>query len=178
MRHRRANKHFNRDTNHRKMLVRNLVRALVEQGEITTTEAKAKAVKQWADRLISTAQGDELHARRLLHRFFGKRDVVNTLVERIAPAMSKRKSGFSRIVRLGKRRGDNVEMVKLSLVEQPKETGTLKSGKTYKKPAKKAVKKAAPKKAASKPKAKPAKKAAAKSTKKNTKKSTKKAKSK
>lgn len=164
MRHRNKNKHFNRDSNHRKMLLRNLVRSLLEHGHITTTEAKAKETKRLADRLINQAQQDKVAVRRNLHRFFGKRDVVNTLVDKIAPAMGKRTTGFSTITRLGKRRGDNVEMVKLSLIEQPKTAG-FKSGKEYKKP----VKKVAKKKASASKKA-PAKKKANKPTKKTAKK--------
>jgi len=173
MRHQSGTKHFNRDTNHRKMLIRNLVRSLVEHGEITTTEAKAKETKRWADRLINKAQTDTVETRRRLHRFFGTREVVNTLVERIAPAMGKRTSGFSRIARLGKRRGDNVELVTLSLVEHPKGIGTLKSGTDHSKrrPAKKASKPAAKKSATNKKKP-AAKKAAKKTAKKQSKKKT------
>jgi large subunit ribosomal protein L17 len=167
MRHRKSGQHFNRDTNHRKALFRNLVRSLVEHGEITTTEAKAKATKKIADRLISKAKQDDINTRRQLHRFFGKRDIVNTLVEKIAPAMGKRISGFSTLSRIGKRRGDNVEMVKLSLVKQPKAIGSLKSGIDHskKRPAKKKTvkKKPAKKKSTAKKKTaskkKPAKKA-------------------
>lgn len=146
MRHRVASKQFNRDTNHRKHLLRNLVRSLIEHGEITTTAAKAKETKRLADRLIGMAKTDSVAVRRQLHTFFGKRDVVSTLVEKIAPLMKKRASGFSKVSKLGKRRGDNVEMVKLSLVEQREVNHTLKSHverpKRVKKPAKKAAKKA------------------------------------
>ncbi|HEX9817826.1 MAG TPA: 50S ribosomal protein L17 [Patescibacteria group bacterium] len=131
MRHRVKAKHFNRDVNHRKMLLRNLVRSLVEQGEITTTQAKAKETKRWADKLIGQAQSQSLATRRRLHRFFGTTDVVNTLVDKVAPAMNKRTAGFSRITNLGQRRGDNTELVKLSLVEKPESLGTLKSGKQF-----------------------------------------------
>ena len=87
MRHRIANKHFNRDSNHRKMLMRNLVRALVEHGEIVTTVAKAKETRRLADRLIHTALVDSVSVRRRLHVFFGQRDVVNTLVEKNTPTI-------------------------------------------------------------------------------------------
>jgi len=113
------------------MLVRNLVRSLVEHGEIVTTEAKAKETKRWADKLIGKAQKNTVATKRQLHAFFGTREVVNTLVDKIAPSMKKRVSGFSRIVKLGKRRGDNTELVKLSLVEKSEKLGTLKSGIDY-----------------------------------------------
>jgi large subunit ribosomal protein L17 len=127
MRHRVKSKQFNRDTNHRKMLVRNLVRSLIEHGEIVTTLQKAKETRRWSDRLIHTAKTDSVAVRRQLHAWFGRRDVVSTLVEKIAPAMKKRQSGFTTIARLGKRRGDNTELVKLSLIEQRAERHTLKA---------------------------------------------------
>jgi large subunit ribosomal protein L17 len=107
MRHRVTSKQFNRDTNHRKALLKNLVRSLIEEGLIVTTEAKAKETKRVADRIIHKAQTDSIATRRGLHRFFGQRDVVNTLVDRVAPAMKDRVSGFTTIAPMGNRRGDN-----------------------------------------------------------------------
>jgi large subunit ribosomal protein L17 len=150
MRHRVKAKHFNRDANHRKMLLRNLVRSLIEHGEITTTEAKAKETRRWTDRFINQARTNSVAVRRTLHAYFGKRDVVNALVEKIAPAFGKRASGYTTIVRLGKRRGDNVELVKLSLLELPKNLHTLKAEAAADRPSKK--KKSGKKKSAAKPK--------------------------
>lgn len=127
MRHRIAAKQFNRDTNHRKMMIRNLVRSLIEHGEIVTTVAKGKETKRWIDRLIGMAQGKDLQARRQIQAFFGRRDVANTLLERVLPLMAKRTAGFSTLTKLGKRRGDNTELVKLSLVALPEVRHTLKS---------------------------------------------------
>lgn len=118
MRHRAKVKTFNRDTHARQALLRSLLRSLVLEGQMVTTRAKAKEVRRWADKLIHKAQEDSLPTRRLLHRFFGKRDVVNTLVDRIAPLFTDRVSGFTRIVGVGKRRGDNSDMVKIELVKQ------------------------------------------------------------
>jgi len=152
MRHRIKKRHFNRDTNHRKALLRNLVRSLVEQGHIVTTKAKAKETKRLSDKLIYKAAKADLTSRRVLHRFFGKRDIVNTLVDRVAPVMKDRNSGFTRIVVLGKRKGDNSEMVRLELVNKPEKLGTLKSGKDHSKvkPKTKAKKASSVKKTASK----------------------------
>ncbi len=127
MRHRVQKRKFNRDTNHRQALLKNLVRQLVEHGSITTSEAKAKETKRVADKLIGKAQTDNLTTRRKLHTFFGKRDVVNTLIERVAPVFTKRKSGFTRIVKVGNRRGDNSPVVKLELVEKPELLHTLRN---------------------------------------------------
>jgi large subunit ribosomal protein L17 len=126
MRHRVQAKHFNRHANARKGLFKGLVRELVEHGSITTTKQKAKAIKGIADKIVSTAQAGDLAARHLLHRFFGARDVVNTLVDRVAPAMSSRVSGFTTMSDIGIRRGDSAELVKLSWTQQPDQVGSLK----------------------------------------------------
>jgi len=145
MRHRVHKRHFNRDTNARKALMTGLLRQLVLHGAVVTTQAKSKELKRQADKIISRAKKDTIAVRRLLHRTFGKRDVVNTLVERIAPKFPERNSGFTTNRSLGKRRGDNVELVKVSLLEMPERVGTLKSDKTHEpavkkaKPAKKEV---------------------------------------
>lgn len=127
MRHGIKSKHFNRDVNQRKALLRELVVSVVKYGTITTTLPKAKEARRIADKLIHKAQTDSVATRRVLHRFFGKRDVVNTLVERIAPAMSDRSSGFTSIKQAGIRRGDSAAMVSLSLINMPERTGTLKA---------------------------------------------------
>lgn len=128
MRHRVKNTKLGTDSQHRKALLRNLLRSLFEHGQIMTTEPKAKELKRLADKLIYKSKTDTVANRRQLHQFFGKRDVVNTLVERIAPAFKKRISGFTKIVSVEKRRGDNVKMVTISLLEKPERLGTLKSG--------------------------------------------------
>lgn len=126
MRHRVQKRHFNRDTNSRKALLRNLVRSLVETGEIITTITKAKEIKRISDKLIGKASNDTVATRRALHRFFGKKDAVNTLVDSVAPAMKDRKSGFTTISKIGKRRGDNSEMARLAFVTKPENSGLSK----------------------------------------------------
>lgn len=157
MRHGIKSKHFNRDSKQRKALLRELVTAVVKHGQVTTTMPKAKEVRRVADRLIHRAQTDSVASRRNLHTFFGKRDVVNTLVERVAPAMADRVSGFTRITSIGNRRGDNAPMVTLSLVTAPAVVGTLKADKSVAQDAK--AGKASTKKTASKTAKKPVKKA-------------------
>lgn len=143
MRHRVATKSFNRDTKQRTALFKGLVRALIEQGSIETTIAKAKTIKQITDKLLSKATTDTITNRRVLHKFFGKRDVVNTIFDKVMPAAGSRISGFTRIERLGKRRGDNSETAQLSLVGKHDTAGSLKNP-TPK--AQKEAKKATPKK--------------------------------
>src|SRR5579859_1604029 len=131
MRHRISDKKFNRDTDERKAFLMGLLRNLAERGEIVTTRARAKAIQRLADKMLTQAKDNSLASRHVLHRTFGKREVVNTLVDRIAPAMSGRTSGYTRIIALGSRRGDNTPMVKLSFVDSFENKGTLKSGKEY-----------------------------------------------
>lgn len=160
MRHRVQTKQLGRNTKQRQALFKSLVRELVLHGAITTTQAKAKTVRPIADKLIGKALTNDVNTRRLLHQFFGKRDIVNTLVDRIAPAFTKRTSGFTRITPVGIRRGDNTQMVRLELINKPdvvdtlrnpakvesdktvketKQTKTAKSKKEAAKPAKKSV---------------------------------------
>lgn len=119
MRHRVKAKHFNRDTKGRKALFKGLLTSLFEHGAIETTEARAKQIKRLADKLIHRALPGTLHARRVLERFFGSRSIVNNLVDGVAPAMKGRESGFTRIIPLGQRRGDDATMVKIELVAKP-----------------------------------------------------------
>ena len=131
MRHRVHDKKFNRDANARKAFLSGLLRNFIVHGEITTTMARAKVLKRLADRAIGQSKENDFASRRLLHKTFGKRDVVNTLVERVAPAMKDRQSGFVRVVALGNRRGDNTPMARISMVNMPSTVGTLQSGKTF-----------------------------------------------
>lgn len=149
MRHRVQKNHFNRNTNERKALLKSLLRNLIEQGEIVTTDGKAKEIKRLMDKLVYKAKTDTVENRRLLHRVFGRRDVVNTLFVRVAPAMGERVSGFTSISKNGSRRGDSAQMVTLKFVAEYDRTGTLSSGKTYeaKAEAKPVAKKAPVKKA-------------------------------
>lgn len=129
MRHRIAGKQFNRDTKGRKALLRGLVRNLVVYGHIVTTESKAKEVKRIADKLMAIAKVGDLSSRRQLHEFFGKRDVVNSLVDSYAPLFTSRNSGFSTTKTVGLRRGDNSKMVEVRFLELPPTVGSLKAPK-------------------------------------------------
>lgn len=106
-----------------------MVRSLLETGSVTTTKAKAIELARIADKVIARAQRNDLTSRRVLHRFFGKRDVVNTLVDTIAPAFADRKSGFTTMSVLGTRRGDAALLAKVSLVSMPEKMGSFKPAK-------------------------------------------------
>lgn len=107
------------------MLERSLLRALFLHGKLTTTRAKAQFISGRADRLISTAKKGQLSDRRALQQFFGSRAIANTLVDRIAPIFSDRTSGFTRMISVGKRRGDNTPLVELQLVEPVPNAGSF-----------------------------------------------------
>jgi len=121
MRHRIAGKKLSRHRGHRKALFKNLINSLIIHGEIKTTESKAKAVRRLVDRLITRGKSGTLHARRLIAAFLQDKKVVNRIVDEIAPIFKNRPGGYTRMTRLGRRRGDDAMMVKLELVEKPKE---------------------------------------------------------
>lgn len=126
MKHRVKTKQLGRNTKQRQALFKGLTRSLILDGSIVTTMAKAKAVQPIVDKLISRSRTGSLASRRQLHSFFGKRDSVNTMVDRVIPASTARVSGYTKITALGSRRGDNAEMAKLELVDKPEALGTLK----------------------------------------------------
>ena len=117
MRHRRAGKKLGRDSAHRRALYSNLAGALIEHGRIKTTEAKAKAVKPFAEQMITLGKRGDLHARRLALAELRSQDVVHQLFADVAPRFADRPGGYTRIVRLGPRNGDAAEMVYLELVD-------------------------------------------------------------
>jgi large subunit ribosomal protein L17 len=117
MRHANAGKKLGRDSAHRKALYSNLAGALIEHGRIRTTEAKAKAVKPIAERMITLGRRGDLAARRQATSYLRSRDVVHKLFADVAPRFADRPGGYSRIVKLGPRQGDAAEMVYLELVD-------------------------------------------------------------
>jgi large subunit ribosomal protein L17 len=117
MRHARTGRKLGRDAAHRKALYSNLAGALIEHGRIRTTEAKAKAVKPIAEKMITLGRRGDLSARRQATAFLRSRDVVHKLFADVAPRFAERPGGYSRIVKLGPRQGDAAEMVYLELVD-------------------------------------------------------------
>src|SRR5256714_11917333 len=117
MRHRRAGKKLGRDTAQRKALSSNLAGALIEHGRIKTTEAKAKAVKPFAEQMITLGKRGDLAARRQAIAELRSQDVVHQLFADVAPRFADRPGGYTRIVKLGPRQGDAAEMVYLELVD-------------------------------------------------------------
>ena len=128
MRHQRAGKKLGRDASHRRALYANLAGALIEHGRIKTTEAKAKAVKPFAEQMITLGRRGDLHARRLALAELRSQDVVHKLFADVGPRFKERPGGYSRIVKLGPRPGDAADMVYLELVDYVPESGFARAG--------------------------------------------------
>jgi large subunit ribosomal protein L17 len=117
MRHHRAGKKLGRDSAHRKALYANLAGSLIEHGRIKTTEAKAKAVKPFAEQMITLGKRGDLDARRQAIAQLRSQDVVHVLFSEVAPRFAERPGGYTRIIKLGPRAGDAAEMVYLEFVD-------------------------------------------------------------
>ena len=117
MRHQKSGRKFNRDTDHRKALMRNLCTSLLESGRITTTEARAKELRRWVERLITTAKAQDIAARRLVAADVTKPEVAEKLFANLVPRLTERPGGYTRIIRKGPRVGDSAPMVIIELVD-------------------------------------------------------------
>jgi large subunit ribosomal protein L17 len=117
VRHHFAGKKLGRDSAHRKALYANLACSLIEHGRIKTTEAKAKAVKPFAEQMITLGKRGDLHARRQALANLRSQEIVHRLFADVGPRFAERPGGYSRIVKLGPRQGDAANMVYLELVD-------------------------------------------------------------
>ena len=130
MGHRDKVKKLGRTKSHREAMLANMAMSLFTHRVIKTTDAKAKALKPLVDRLIATAKEDTLHAKRQVARTVKNKEVFKKLFSEIVPQFSERTSGFSRVVKLGVRRGDGapISVVEL-LTEKPAEDTSAKKAK-------------------------------------------------
>src|SRR3954465_12498053 len=120
MRHKKQRGKLSRDASHRKALLANLCKEVIQHERIKTTEAKAKAVKPEVEKLITLAKRGDLHARRQALSTLGQdKFTVYKLFEEVAPRYGQRPGGYTRILKLGPRSGDATEMVLLELVGAP-----------------------------------------------------------
>ena len=110
--HRKLGRH----TSHRVAMLRNLTASLLTNGKIVTTEARAKELRKVAEKMITLGKKGDLHERRQALAYIYDKDVVYKLFEEIAPKYAERKGGYTRIMKLGPRRGDAAEMVIIELV--------------------------------------------------------------
>jgi large subunit ribosomal protein L17 len=103
---------------HQRHIMANLATALFEHGKITTTEAKARRLRPYAERLITFAKRGDLHARREVLTVVTDRGVVHTLFSEIGPRFATREGGYTRITKIGPRKGDNAPLAVIELVEE------------------------------------------------------------
>ena len=112
---------------HERLILANLATSLFEHRRITTTEAKAKRLRPLAERLITFAKRGDLHARRRVLGVIGDKGVVHELFTEIAPLVAEREGGYTRITKLGFRKGDNAPMAQIELVLEPVQKKVSKS---------------------------------------------------
>jgi large subunit ribosomal protein L17 len=117
VRHHRSGKKLGRDSAHRKALYANLAGSLIEHGRIKTTEAKAKAVRPIAEKMITLGRRGDLAARRQALAYLRSQEVVHRLFADVAPRFAERNGGYLRIVKIGPRPGDGADMAYLELVD-------------------------------------------------------------
>ena len=116
MRHRKKGRQLSRTRSHRAATLRNLATALFRHERIETTTAKAKELRPYAERLITLARRGDVHARRLAGQKIQDRVVLGKLFDDIAPRYTERPGGYTRILKLGNRKGDAAEMSLIELV--------------------------------------------------------------
>lgn len=118
MRHRKAGRALSRSRSHRTALLRNQVTELFRHEAIVTTEAKAKSIRPLAEKMITLGKRGDLHARRQASAVLTDRKMLRRLFDEIAPRFEERRGGYTRIVKLGPRRGDGARMAHIELVER------------------------------------------------------------
>lgn len=158
MRHKRIGRKLGVTTKHRKSMFRNMVTDLFRFDRIKTTDMKAKELKRIAEKLITLAKEGTLHKRRQAAAYIRDKDVLKRLFDEIAAKFKDRPGGYTRIIKLGFRKGDNTAVSIIELVEEEYKPAKKKKAKTA---AKKEQPKAAETGAAKKPRAKSSKKEAA-----------------
>ena len=117
MRHRKKGRTLSSTASHKKATMRNMATSLFRHERIETTTAKAKELRPFAERLITLAKRGDLHARRLAGRLIADRQVLGKLFDDIGPRFTERPGGYTRILKLGTRRGDAAEMALIDLVD-------------------------------------------------------------
>jgi large subunit ribosomal protein L17 len=116
MRHQKSGRKLGRNSSHRKAMFRNMVTSLFEHGSIRTTDARAKELRKVADRMVTLGKRDTVHARRHAAKTIQDKVVLHKLFGEIAGGFSERHGGYTRIIKLGNRRGDNAPMSVIELM--------------------------------------------------------------
>lgn len=118
MRHRVKGRQLSRTSSHKRAMLRNMATSLFRHDRIETTEAKAKELRPYAERLITLARRGDLHARRQVERRIKDRAVAGRLFAEIGPRFAARPGGYTRIVKLGHRVGDGAEVARIELLPE------------------------------------------------------------
>ena len=118
MKHRVAGRRLDRTTEHRTAMFRNMTISLIKHERIVTTTPKAKELKRIAEKVITLAKKGTIHARRLAHRDVHDAEALAKLFDTIAPRFAARPGGYTRVVRVSRRAGDNAELAMIELVER------------------------------------------------------------
>lgn len=118
MRHRAKGRQLSRTSSHKRALLNNLATSLFEHEQIVTTEAKAKELRPFAEKLITLARRGDLHARRLVERRIKDREVLGRLFSEIGPRFAARPGGYTRILKMGHRPGDGADVARIELVSE------------------------------------------------------------
>jgi len=118
MRHNKSGKRLGRNTPHRAAMLRNMVTSLIEHEMITTTDARAKELRKVVDRMITLSKRADLHARRQVLSVIRDQKVVAKLFDQIGPRYMNRPGGYTRIIKIGSRLGDNAPQSIIALVEE------------------------------------------------------------
>ena len=116
MRHRLAHRKLGRTSSHRRAMLRNMVTEFLDKERIITTLPKAKELRSVAEKMITLGKKEGLHARRQALSYIKRKEVVHKLFADVAPRFSERNGGYTRILKLGIRKGDNAELAILELV--------------------------------------------------------------
>src|SRR5690554_5876404 len=117
MRHGKKINHLGRQAGHRKSMLANMACSLIEHKRINTTVAKAKALKQFVEPLVTKSKTDDTHNRRVVFSYLRSKYAVTELFREVAPKVGDRPGGYTRIIKLGNRLGDNADMAMIELVD-------------------------------------------------------------
>ncbi len=116
MRHRNAHRKLSRNTSHRRALLRSLVTDFLDHGRLMTTLPKAKEIRPLAEKMITLGKRDSLHARRQVEAYMLREGIAKKVFDTIAPRFADRKGGYSRIIKLGHRKGDGADLAIIELL--------------------------------------------------------------
>jgi len=118
MRHRAKGRQLSRTSTHRRAMLNNMATSLFDHGRVITTEAKAKELRPFAEKLITLARRGDLHARRMVQRRIKDRETLGLLFREIGPRFAARPGGYTRILKLGHREGDGADVARIELLAE------------------------------------------------------------